>query len=75
MRYVVSPHGLLHLVKIREPEGRDRASWKGRSGMYRTFCGRLAEPGWSQRPATLRDPDSPYLCRNCKGVMSKQTGT
>ena len=67
--YVVrSPHGLIHIVKRRDG-----------TGYWRTLCGRLAEPGWSQRAWRLTDQESPFVCRMCRTirleVMSKQTGT
>jgi len=72
--YVRSPHGLLHRVKPRSKKARTEFD----DGYLRTLCGRLVETGWQRKPRALHNPADPHVCgvcRDLKGVMSKQTGT
>jgi hypothetical protein len=61
---VRSPHGLLHVVKPRRPKDQTEFDF----GYLRTLCGRLATPGWSQRPKELRFQTDPHVCGVCRGI-------
>jgi hypothetical protein len=72
VKYLVSPHGLIHLVKYRQPRKLHGHANPNR-GYWITYCGRPADQGWSQEPGVLRNPNSPYLCRSCRHIEEVRT--
>lgn len=62
-----SPHGLLHVVKPRSKKIRTEVDF----GYLRTLCGRLATPGWSQRPKELRHQSDPHVCGVCRAIRGE----